>query len=167
MPGLIGFRDTSLFFIGCREVRGMSREVHLLYHVSIDDSSFLPSWVKILDHDLHRPDLDKGPAQKATMTAGCLQGLLISFLNSTEEGMQRWDLCVPSLAATVLSFCQQCKFLHFYLFFCVFITKNIDIKWNWRCNFFTLKIRRCKILDKSHIWGNYDIHKSSFPLLFN
>ena len=37
-------------------------------------------------------------------------------------------------------------------FFCVFITKTVEIRWNWRCKSFSLKFRRCKILDKSHVW---------------
>ena len=41
-------------------------------------------------------------------------------------------------------FVQRCKFLHFHSFFCVFITKTVEIRWNWRCKSFNLKFRRWK-----------------------
>ena len=33
-----------------------------------------------------------------------------------------------------------------------FLTKTVEIRWNWRCKIFNLKIRWCKILDKFHVW---------------
>ena len=32
-----------------------------------------------------------------------------------------------------------------------FLTKTVEIRWNWRCKIFSLKIWRCKILDKFHV----------------
>ena len=42
-------------------------------------------------------------------------------------------------------------FTHFLFFF---LTKTVEIRWNWRCKIFNLKIRRCKILDKFHVCIN-------------
>ena len=39
-------------------------------------------------------------------------------------------------------------FTHFFVFF---LTKSVEIRWNWRCKIFGLKIRWCKIFDKSHV----------------
>ena len=33
-----------------------------------------------------------------------------------------------------------------------FPTKTVEIRWNWRCKIFNLKIWRCKFLDKFHVW---------------
>ena len=33
-----------------------------------------------------------------------------------------------------------------------FLTKTVEIRWNWWCKIFSLKIRRCKFLDKFHVW---------------
>ena len=53
---------------------------------------------------------------------------------------------------------RQCKifascvnFSIFTHFLCFFLTKTVEIRWNWRCKIFSLKIRRCKILDKFHV----------------
>ena len=43
------------------------------------------------------------------------------------------------------------KIIRFYSFFCVFITKTVEISWNWRCKSFGLKFRRCKFFDKFHV----------------
>ena len=37
-----------------------------------------------------------------------------------------------------------------------FLTKTVEIRWNWRCKIFSLKIRRCKIFDKSHVCDGED-----------
>ena len=37
------------------------------------------------------------------------------------------------------------------LIFCVYITKTVEVRWNWQCQSFGLKIWQCKILDKSHV----------------
>ena len=39
----------------------------------------------------------------------------------------------------------------FSLIFVFFPTKTVEIRWNWRCKIFSLKIRRCKFLDKFHV----------------
>ena len=56
---------------------------------------------------------------------------------------------------------RQCKifasgvnFFIFTHFLCFFPTKTVEIRWNWRCKIFSLKIRRCKFLDKFHVWDN-------------
>ena len=36
-------------------------------------------------------------------------------------------------------------------FLCFFLTQTVEIRWNRRCKIFSLKIRRCKILDKFHV----------------
>ena len=53
---------------------------------------------------------------------------------------------------------RQCKifasgvnFSNFTHLFVFFLTKTVEIRWNWRCKIFSLKIRRCKILDKFHV----------------
>ena len=33
-----------------------------------------------------------------------------------------------------------------------FLTKTVEIRWNWRSQIFSLKIRQCKILDKFLVW---------------
>ena len=48
-------------------------------------------------------------------------------------------------------FCQRSKFLHFLSFFVFFPTKTVEIRWNWGYKIFSLKIRRCKFLDKFHV----------------
>ena len=59
---------------------------------------------------------------------------------------------VPAVTAGgSVNFCHGCRFLHFHSFFCVFITKTVEIRWNWWCKIFGLKVRRCKILDKFHV----------------
>ena len=40
----------------------------------------------------------------------------------------------------------------------LYITETVEIRWNCRCKSFGLKIRQCKILDKTHVWWN-DLHK--------
>ena len=35
-----------------------------------------------------------------------------------------------------------------------FLTKTVEIRWNWRCKIFSLKIRRCNFFDKFHVWTN-------------
>ena len=52
----------------------------------------------------------------------------------------------------------QCKifasgvnFSIFTHFLCFFLTKTVEIRWNWRCKIFSLKIRRCNFLDKFHV----------------
>ena len=51
---------------------------------------------------------------------------------------------------------RQCKifasgvnFSIFTHFLCFFPTKTVEIRWNWRCKTFSLKIRRCKFLENS------------------
>ena len=56
---------------------------------------------------------------------------------------------------------RQCKFLPavyispFSLIFCDFITKTVEIRWNWRCKIFGLKIQRCKIFNKFHVCQSF------------
>ena len=64
--------------------------------------------------------------------------------------------------------CRQCRrqckifasgvnfsiFTHFFVFF---LTKTVEIRWNWWCKIFSPKIRRCKFLDKFHVWGSASI----------
>ena len=35
------------------------------------------------------------------------------------------------------------------------MTKTVEIRWNWWCKIFSLKIRRCKVLDKFHVCHKY------------
>ena len=46
-------------------------------------------------------------------------------------------------------------FTHFFVFF---LTKTVEIRWNWWCKIFSLKIRRCKILDKFHVCCHYPLY---------
>ena len=39
-------------------------------------------------------------------------------------------------------------FTHFFVFF---PTKTVEIRWNWRCKILSLKIRRCKFLNKFRV----------------
>ena len=50
------------------------------------------------------------------------------------------------------SFARGVNFSIFTHFLCFFPTKTVEIRWNWRCKIFSLKIRRCKFLDKFHVW---------------
>ena len=66
---------------------------------------------------------------------------------------------MPSLPAAVV------YIYPFSLIFCVFITKTVEISWNWQCKSFGLKFWRCKIFDKFHVCG-YHYHfmsKSPWP----
>ena len=53
---------------------------------------------------------------------------------------------------------RQCKIfasgVNFSIFthFFVLVGKTVEIRWNCRCKIFSLKIRRCKFLDKFHVW---------------
>ena len=49
-------------------------------------------------------------------------------------------------------FASGVNFSIFTHFLCFFLTKTVKIRWNWRCKIFSLKIWRCKILDKFHVW---------------
>ena len=49
-------------------------------------------------------------------------------------------------------------FTHFFVFF---LTKTVEIRWNWWCKIFSPKIWRCKFLDKLHVclgqpWNNLE-----------
>ena len=39
---------------------------------------------------------------------------------------------------------------------CFFLTKTVKIRWNWRCKVFSLKIGWCKVLDKFHVWVDWN-----------
>ena len=65
------------------------------------------------------------------------------------------EFVTPVTAGGSVKFCQRCKFFHFHSFFVFFLTKTVEIRWNWRCKIFSLKIRRCKVWDKFHVCSCY------------
>ena len=75
--------------------------------------------------------------------------------------LEEIDVCV-CVCIGGICYCRHCRrqckifasgvnvsiFTHFFLFF---LTKTVEIRWNWRCKIFSLKIRQCNIFDKFHV----------------
>ena len=53
-------------------------------------------------------------------------------------------------------------FTHFFVFF---LTKTVEIRWNWWCKIFSPKIRRCKFSDKFHVWKRITCFASGYSIL--
>jgi len=72
--------------------------------------------------------------------------------------------------------CRQCRrqckifasgvnfsiFTHFFVFF---LTKTVEIRWNWWCKIFSPKIGRCKILNKFHVCTSVLISPEIFQFI--
>ena len=87
----------------------------------------------------------------------CLQTPAVCFWHQILWPGCRGEICPSRQSRRECKICcQRCKFLHFHSFFVFFLTKTVEIRWNWRCKIFNLKIRGCKILDKFHVWKHED-----------
>ena len=84
-----------------------------------------------------------------------------SVKSSSGEATLFWQFCLGHIRGEICHcrHCRrQCKFfangVNFSIFthlFVFFLTKTVEIRWNWWCKIFSPKIRRCKIFDKFHV----------------
>ena len=75
------------------------------------------------------------------------------------DWMDQWSVITRGGICQCRHCRQHCKifasgvnFSIFTHFWCFFFTKTVEIRRNWRCKMFSLKIWRFKIFDKFHVW---------------